>query len=473
MLNTALFRQDIPMLYKFHFFIKDLHIQLEQLHNLYKPSLESRTFTVYRGLGMPMKIFDETIRQEVNNLLAFDTFLSTSLNKDIALQFAKNKSNGDDESVLLEIEIDTDKLQRPFADISHLSEISREDEILFSIGTVFRIDYVADKKTKDGIWIVHLSSIDENDKQLKNETKQTHLTLLNFFKRVCQAQIKRNDQRQIAISYVNMASIYYKQGKYQKSLDLYQKALEKLKESSLSNPLTIATYQSNIARVYMALERQDEALKLYEKALKIRIELCEPNDPLLINTLHTIGHIYRENKDFDKALEHYHRSLEFQPISPEPPLKHNPSSIAATHINIALVHHQQNMTNKALDHFLKALGYQREYLSEYHPILAFLYNNIGAMYYRLKKYDLALKNQLLTLQIEERSLPKEHKTLAVTYTNIATSYEQLERYDQAIDYAQKAINQLKFHSTEDNSDLQTKQAYLDRLLVDKEIFQDK
>ena len=79
MLNTALLRQDIPMLYKFHFFIKDLHMQLEQLHNLYKPSLQSRTFTVYRGLGMPMKIFDETIRQEEKKLLAFDTFLSTSL----------------------------------------------------------------------------------------------------------------------------------------------------------------------------------------------------------------------------------------------------------------------------------------------------------------------------------------------------------------------------------------------------------
>jgi tetratricopeptide (TPR) repeat protein len=422
MLNTALFRQDIPMLYKFHFFIKDLHMQLEQLHNLYKPSLESRTFTVYRGLGMSMKIFDETIRKGVNNLLAFDTFLSTSLNKDTALQFAKNKSNADDESILLQIEIDTDKLQRPFADVSRLSAFKCEDEILFSMGTVFHIDHVAEKKTSDGIWLVRLSSIDENDKQLTNETKQTHSTLLNFFKRVWKAQMKRGDRRHIAISYVNMASMYYKQGIYQKSLDLYQKALENLKESSSSNLLTISTYQSNIAMVYMALKKQDDALKLYEQALKSQIELCEPNDPLLINTLHTIGHIYRGNKEFDKALKHYNRALELQPISLEPPLKHNPSSIAATHINIALVYHQQYMTTQALEHFSKAFAYQREYLSEYHPILAFLYNNIGAMHYRLKNYDLALKNQLLTLQIEERSLPKEHKTLAVTYTNIATSY---------------------------------------------------
>ena len=184
MLNTALLRQDIPMLYRFHFFIKDLHMQLEQLHNLYKPSLVSRTFTVYRGLGMPMKVFDETIRQEVNKLLAFDTFLSTSLKHDVAFQFAKSKSNADDESILLQIEIDTDKLQRPFADVSRLSAFQREDEILFSIGTVFRIDHVAEEKTDDGVWLVRLSSIDENDEQLTNETKQTHLTLLNFFRRV-------------------------------------------------------------------------------------------------------------------------------------------------------------------------------------------------------------------------------------------------------------------------------------------------
>jgi len=473
MLNTALFRQDIPMLYKFHFFIKDLHIQLEQLHHLYKSLLESRIFTVYRGLGMSMKIFDETIRQQVHNLLAFDTFLSTTLNKDIALQFARNKSNNDDESILFQIEIDTDKLQRPFADISHLNAFKCQDEILFSIGTVFRIDHVAKEKTNDGIWFVYLSSIDENDRQLKHQIKKIQLTLLNFFKRVWQAQIKHGDQYQIAISYINMANIYYQQDQYQESLDFYQKAFENLLELPSSDPLTIATYQSNIAVVYIALEQQDDALQFYEQALKVRIKYCEPNDPLLIDTLHTIGHIYREKKEFNKALKQYDKALQMQPISFESPLKHNPSSIAATHVNIACVYYQQNNINKALDHFLKAFDYQREYLSEYHPILAFLYNNIGTMYYRLNKFDLALKNQLLTLQIEEHSLPKDHKTLSVTYTNIATSYEQLKKYDQAIDYAQKAVNQLKFHRSKNKSDIQTKQAYLDRLLMDKNLFQDK
>jgi tetratricopeptide (TPR) repeat protein len=473
MLTTALFHQDIPMLYKFHFFIKDLHMQLEQLHNLYKSSLESRIFTVYCGLNMPMKIFDETIRQEVNNLLSFDTFLSTSLNKDIALQFAQKKSNNDNESILFHIEIDTNKLQRPFADISHLSAVECNDEILFSIGTVFRINHVAKEKTSDGIWFVYLSSIDENNKQLKHEIKQTQITLLNFFKRVWQAQIKRGDRYQIATSYINMASMYYKQNEYQKSLDLYQKALENLLELSSPNPLTIATYQSNIAMVYTALEQQTEALKLYEKVFKIRIKHCEPNDPLLIDTLHTIGHIYCRKKEFDKALKQYYKALKIQSISFEPPLKQNPSSIAATHTNIALVYQQQNKPDHALDHFLKALDYQREYLSKYHPILGFLYNNIGTIYYQLKQFDLALKNQLLALQIEEHSLPKDHKTLTITYTNIATSYEQLQKYDQAINYAQKAVNQLKLHRSKDNSDIQTKQAYLDRLLRDKHIFQDK
>jgi tetratricopeptide (TPR) repeat protein len=473
MLHTALFRQDIPMLYKFHFFIKDLHMQLEQFHRLYKSSLESRMFTVYRGLGMPMKVFNETIRQEVNNLLAFDTFLLTNLNKEIALDFARNKSNNNDESILFEIEIDTDKLTRPFADISRLSAFTCEDEILFSIGTVFRIDHVANEKTTDGIWIVHLSSIDENDKQLKNETKQIQLILFNFFKRIWQAQMKRGDRRQIATSYINMASIYYKQSQYQKSLEFYQKALENLLELPSSDPLTIATYRSHIAMVYMALDQQDEALRLYEEVLNIRMKHCETNDPLLIDTLHTIGDIYRGKKEFDKALKQYQKARKIQSIFLEAPLKHNPSSIAATHINIAFVHHQQNSIDKALKHFLQALDYQRQYLSEYHPILAFLYKNIGAMYYHLKKFKLALENQLITLKIEERSLPNKHKTLAVTYTNIATSYEQLKNYDQAIDYAQKAMNQLKFHLPEDHFDVQTKQAYLDRLFIDKDIFQNK
>jgi tetratricopeptide (TPR) repeat protein len=473
MLNAALFRQDIPMLYKFHFFIKDLHMQLEQLHSLYKSSLKSRTFTVYRGLGMPMKVFNETIRQEVNNLLAFDTFLSTSLKRNVALMFAQHNSNADDESILLEMEIDSDKLQRPFADVSRLSEVDREDEILFSIGTVFRIDHVSETKTSDGVWLVRLSSIDENDERLKHETKQTQTTLLHFFKRVCQAQIKRADRRQIANSYANMASMYYKQNKYPKSLSFYQKALKSLLELPSPDPATIATYQSNIAMVHMALEQQDDALKLYEEALNSRIELCEPNDPLLIDTLHTIGHIYCEKKNFNKALEQYEKALVLQPISLKPPLKHNPSSIAATHINIANIYYERKMYNKALDHFSKALEYERENLSEYHPILAFLYNNIGAMHYRLKEFDLALDNHRLTLQIEQRTLPKEHKTFADTYINIATAYEQLQNYDEAINYAEKAVDQLKLQPSEDDPDMQKKQAYLNRLYEDKDFFQAK
>ena len=81
MLNTALLKKDIAMLCKFHFYIKDLHTHLEQLHGLYKPSLKSRVFSVHRGLNMPKKDFEKSIRDEKNNLIAFDTFLSTSLSE--------------------------------------------------------------------------------------------------------------------------------------------------------------------------------------------------------------------------------------------------------------------------------------------------------------------------------------------------------------------------------------------------------
>ena len=461
------------MLYKLHFFIKDLYIQLDQFHSLHKPSLESRTFTVYRGLGMPKKVFDETIRQEVNHLLAFDTFFSASLHRDVALNFARNKSNNEDESILFEIEIRAEKLARPFTDVSRLSAVTCEDEILFSIGTVFRIEHVAEGKNDDGIWLVRLVSIEENDAQLKNEIKQTHFILLNFFKRVCQAQIKHGNLRAIATSYINIARIYYKQNEYHKSLQLYSKALDTLLQSPSPDPLTIGTYQSYIAMVYMALGQQDQALHFYEEVLNIRIQRCKHNDPLLISTLHTIGDIYCERREFSKALKQYEKALEMQSISIESSLEHNPSSIAATHIHIALIYHQRNQTKQALDHFLQALHYQQQYLSEYHPILAFSYNNIGAMYYQLKNYPFALHNQLMTLQIEERSLPKNHKTFAGTYSTIAASYEQMKNYTQAIEYAARAVKQLKLHLSDDHPDVRTQQAYLDRLLTDKDICESK
>ena len=468
MLNAAFLTENKSTLYKFHFFIKDLHMQLEQLHSLYKPSLESQIFTVYRGLSMPLKDFEKTIRAEVENFIAFDSFLSTSLDENVAKAFALGKQDPKNESIVFSMEINADLMDRPFADISRWSKFKKEREVLFSIGTVFKIVGVADKKTADGIWTVRLSTVSEKDKQLQKETQQIQVTLLRFFEDVLHAQCTAKDHRKIPGSYANVASMYCKQGEYKDSLEFYQKALKALNTLDSPDPWTRATYISNVAKNHMALGHVDQALDFYREALVIRRGFCEPNDPSLIHTLHTIGHIYREQKNWDEALQQYNEALKQHRLSHKSDSLTDLSSIATTHICIGNIFHHQGKYQEALESFIEALEQQHKHLSEKHPVLAFLHNNIGAMYYKTKQYDAALESQLKCQEIESNALPKEHKTFAETYKNIATTYEKLRDFDKAIEFAQKCIDQLKLHDTQGSEELNDAMLLLRRIQVSRD-----
>lgn len=468
MLNSALLSQDISILYKFHFFIKDLHTHLEQLHSLYKPSLESRVFTVYRGLNMSSADFQQKIHGQKENLIAFDSFLSTSLDPNIAKRFALDKRNPKDESIVFSIQIDADQMERPFADISRWSVFEAEREILFSIGTVFRIDDVTDRNATDGVWMVRLSTVNEKDEQLQKETQQIQVTLLRFFQDVLHAQRQAKDPQKLPASNANVASMYYKQGEYLDSLLFYEKALNALNSLNEPDPLTKAAYISNVAKAHIALKHHDKALDYYKEALDILRLNCESNDPSFIHTLHTIGHLYRQKGNWNAAFEQYMEALNQQQSCSKSGLPVDPSSIAVTYICIGNIFHQQEKYQDALNSFLNALEQQHTHLPKQHPALAFLYNNIGAMYYKTKQYDLALENQLRCLEIESKALTKEHKTFAETYKNIATIYEKRRQFDEAMDFAQKCVDQLKLFSSKNSTELNEALDLLQRIRISRD-----
>jgi tetratricopeptide (TPR) repeat protein len=457
MLNKACFDQEKQMLYKLHFFIKDLHAQIEELHALYKPSLESQIFTVFRGLTLTETKFNEIIRQNEGELIGFDCFLSTSLQKAVAERFALLKKVTSDLSILLQIQIDADKLERPFAYIKTISEMAEEDEVLFSIGTVFHIDNVAKSENADGIWVVQLSSVSENDPRLKTEVDKTQNALLKFFKEIDQALKSSNSHQRIAANLASIASTYYQLKKHEDSLAFYKKANDELSKLESPDQLTQAAYISNIAMVYRTLGNFDEALKFYEAALEIRNNGCQSSDPVLINTLHTVGHIHREKHDWEKARNIYQKVLKIVEKLSDDDTKSIHTYLTLTYMYIAITYHKQNEFQRALDNFSSALDYQRKNVSDLHPVLAYLYNNIGAMHFKLKQYANALENHLSCLKIEQKLLPSKHPHFISTYHNISLAYKKLETFDEAIKYAEMKVNLLResnAHTNELNEALQ-------------------
>ena len=129
----------MDMILHVRFFIRDLYIQLQCLHNDYRISLPD-SITVYRGQGMLRDDFDCQIKNNVGGLLSITTFWSTSRNPNVADMFVELDPLK--VAVLFKITLEANTNNTPFADIARLSAIEQKEEILLPMGAIFRISSV-------------------------------------------------------------------------------------------------------------------------------------------------------------------------------------------------------------------------------------------------------------------------------------------------------------------------------------------
>ncbi|CAF1390910.1 unnamed protein product [Didymodactylos carnosus] len=437
MLNKALRTQDIDMLFKLGFFIKDLHEELRNLQNSSTTHL-GRTITVYRGLGIPNKEF-ESLQQKVGGLLSMSSFLSTSAQEAVAMRFARSSlGRSDTTPVLFEMTVDMEKCRQPFSNIKTVSAFSAEDEILFSMGTVFRITFIK-KMKKEGVWNVKLKLNGDEDIELsvlRNHIKRelgesNHLNALGLLL-IRMGENSRAepyfhmllddtslDQSAHASAHNNIGLVYHQQGDYEKALKSYEKSLEIYLISLPPNHPYIATTYNNIGMVYNKQSDYEKALKSYEKFLEIRLISLPPNHPDIATTYNNIGSLYNKQSDYEKALKSYEKFLEIYLISLPP----NHPSIATTYNNIGSLYDKQSDYEKALKSYEKFLEIRLISLPPNHPDIATTYNNIGSLYHHQGDYEKALKYWEKALSIVRRTLPLAHPTRRVIESAIATVRE--------------------------------------------------
>ncbi|CAF4595361.1 unnamed protein product [Rotaria sp. Silwood2] len=98
--------------------------------------------TLYRGQSMTTEEFD-ALKRSTNQLISVNTFLSTTTDREAASIFSgEGSSYSGLISVVFEILVDSNceiALLPPFADISNLSHMKDENEILLSMATVMQV----------------------------------------------------------------------------------------------------------------------------------------------------------------------------------------------------------------------------------------------------------------------------------------------------------------------------------------------
>ena len=499
MINRALRTMEIDLIVKMGFFVRDLHMDITKLHNeRYNGQNRLNAFIVYRGQGLIRTDF-EKLQETQGGLMSFNNFLSTSVDRDISYMFAdSNQYNPGFVGVLFKITIDPSKSTTAFANIHNISAYQTEEEILFSMHSVFRIEEIVQiHEDNDRLWQVDLTLTNDDDPQLRDLTESIRqetypsakgwyrlgnlLMQLGLFDKARQIfdimldntnsdyekalvyhifgminsgegnftkaiesygrsvdiyqKILSPSDPQFAVSCGGLGIAYINLGEYSKALLCHEKALEISEKTLPSDHPASATPYNNIATTLFAMGEYSKALSFSEKALQIEQKTLPSNHPKLAGSHNNIGTIYNKMGNYLKALSHHEKALHIM-VETLPP---NHPDLASTYNNIGGEYNSIGKYPEALLHYEKALEIAQKLLSLDHPGIAITHNNIGLVCDRMGEYSEALSQYKKALEIWEKTLPSNHPNFAVVYNNIGSVCDKNGDPINALLYYEKSL----------------------------------
>ncbi|CAF3564336.1 unnamed protein product [Adineta steineri] len=495
MLNYALRSMEGDTIINMGFFIHDLHLQIQQLHQQQFNTDHGKPFTVYRGQALSEASF-EKLQKTKGGLISFNNFLSTSTKQDIPLGLASSASeNANMIGILFVMSVDPNVKSAPFASIKELSYFREEDEILFSMHTVFRVNAITQMDNKNQLYQVELQLTSDDDQQLRlltdrirtepggntgwerlgdlllkigqfNKAEELYNVLLEqtsdesenayyynqlgyvrdyqddyekaiwYYGKALEIQQKTlpSNHPSLAISNGNIGGVFVNMGEYSKALSYYEKALEIQQKTLPSNHPDLGTSYNNIGSVYDSMGEYSKALSFYEKDLEICQKTLPSNHPDLASSYNNIGGVYVNMEEHSEALSYYEKALKIK----QKTLPSNHPDLATSYNNNGSVYDNMGEYAKALSYYKKALEIYQKTLPSNHPDLATSYNNIGSVYDRMGEYSKALSFYEKDLEICQKALPSNHPSLATSYNNIGGVYQNMKDYSKALSYYERA-----------------------------------
>ncbi|CAF4232907.1 unnamed protein product, partial [Adineta steineri] len=398
MLNRALRLMDGDIITRMGFFIGDLHRHIKQLHQeQYVDTPVADTFTVYRGQRLSTEDFEKMMKTK-GGLISFNNFLSTSNDRDVSYAFAEsNQVNPDLFGILFVMEVDPSQPTSPFASIAGIGKFQEEEEVLFSMHSVFRIHDIKQMGGNNRLYEVNLTLTADNDPELSRLTDYIG------------KESSPNEE-----GWYRLGSVLQKMGQFDKAEDIYQVLLDQTNDDEEK-----AFVYHQLGSIKDDQGKYGEAFTFYEKSLAIHQKTLPSNHPDLASSYNNIGVVNHKMSNYPKALTYYEKVLEIKQQS----LSSNHPDVGSSYNNIGAVYYDMGNYPKALSYYGKALEIGQQSLPSNHPDLARLYNNIGEVHAKMGNYLKALSYYEKNLEISKQSLPSNHPDLAYSYNNIGLVHE--------------------------------------------------
>jgi tetratricopeptide (TPR) repeat protein len=387
MLNRALRLMDVDLIIKLGFFIGDLHRQLEQLHQeQFGDQSSKQHLTVYRGQGMAKGDFEKMTTTK-GGLLSFNCFLSTSKDDKVSLDFAqRGATNPDMVGVLFVMTIDSAGSSTPFASIVDVGFFGdQEEEVLFSMNTVFRIGNITPMGDKHRLFRVELTLTSDKDNDLRQLTDRI-----------------REETFPNQEGWSRLGNVLGKMGQSEKAQQVYETLLEQATEEKFK-----AIIYHQLALFKQDLGKYPEAITYYDKSIKIEEKQIPRDDQNLAMSYNNMGNVYYSMGDYSKALSTHEKALAIR----QQLFSSNHPHLGMSYNNIGNVHTSMGDYSKALSSYEKTLAILQQSLPLNHPDFGSAYDNIGLVHQMMGNYSKAGLFYERAVDVAQRSLPSNHPSL--------------------------------------------------------------
>jgi tetratricopeptide (TPR) repeat protein len=453
MVNKALRTEDVEQLHTFRFYISDLSSALarEYKKKQMEESNDGISTTVYRGVRLTM-IELKQFQSNEGKLISINGYLSASRLRNIAAMFTVDDiKRTDTVPVLFEIECQEEENNSTiFADIAKFSNYPEEQEVLFDLGAVFKVETIS--KDND-MWIIYLSTagdgreiarqyIEETKKEMQEDSIAmlfgSLLTRTGHYQRAeiyFQQLLKDFGNENLAHIHNQLGLVYQAKAEFDRAMHHFDIAYGLMRESRPPLLCDSAQVLRNMSHVLIEQGHYENALKYCNKAIQVPNELDDSYQLEMAHCLHSTGSSYLGQRKYDEALEYYEQALDIKRAY----LPENHVDIAETLNSIGLVHLMNKDLEKAFNYYLSSLEMYQTCLPEDHPDIANVLHNIAECYQNKGQFDKALQHYNLALAMKEKCFPSSHPSIATTLNNISTVFSAKGEKEKALELCLKAL----------------------------------
>jgi hypothetical protein len=381
--NQTLRSGDIDKCYSLRFYIANLRAQLYGLKYQQEKVMEKAGMTIlYRGIRQSEEELD-ILRSLVGRVVGVKSFMSTSRNKEIALTYASPSDWQAENSrpLLIEIYVDLSSPAVIAADITVMSNFDEECEVLFNIGSTFRVDMLTFDTSTDS-WLCRFTAVNENiahTQEFRTIPLNISLSQLisygidegNSNKKIkyehgdaTRLDTPSNNQQKLtwlAYDLIDWAYlrhidciIQWQQNDINKLMDTCERTLEIYAQVDVKDSLydlQIASCLNNAGYINLSRGEHVQIINLFKASLNIREKYLPLDDILLAQSYRNLGLAHVHICDYPNAFEFHKRALS---INQHASLAAQWSTVTTLR-NMGDLCHRLTDYTEAIEHYSKAI----------------------------------------------------------------------------------------------------------------------